>query len=100
MKPNVLFKNHRRNWEDKMVIDRLSSLPTKNKIIQCVSIFLTWMLWGMTIFVLLNQGNRILNHPIKFGLDGLDILKWLAIAFVTQLSISLLWTWINRPRPN
>ena len=81
----------RRSWEDKMVINKISILPTRMKFKELFLVVCTWFLWLATIAVLATEGIAILYQPIKFGWTGIELLQLLAIIFLIQILIYILY---------
>ena len=88
----------RRSWEDKMVINKISILPTRMKFKELFLVVCTWFLWLATIAVLATEGIAILYQPIKFGWTGIELLQLLAIIFLIQILISCIWAWFILPK--
>ena len=88
----------RRSWEDKMVINKISILPTRMKFKELFLVVCTWFLWLATIAVLATEGISILYQPIKFGWTGIELLQLLAIIFLIQILISCIWAWFILPK--
>ena len=88
----------RRSWEDKMVINKISILPTRMKFKELFLVLCTWCLWLATIAVLATEGVAILYEPIKFGWTGMELLQLLAIIFLIQILISCIWAWFILPK--
>ncbi len=88
----------RRSWEDKMVINKISILPTRMKLKELLLVACTWLLWLFTIVVLATKGMAILYEPIKFGWTGIELLQILAIVFLLQILLSCIWSWYILPK--
>ena len=88
----------RRSWEDKMVINKISILPTRMKLKELLLVACTWLLWLFTIVVLATEGMAILYEPIKFGWTGLELLKIVGVIFTLQIIISCIWSWFFLPK--
>ena len=93
-----LHATKRRSWEDKMVINKISILPTRMKLKELVLVVGTWLLWIFTIVMLIVEGSAILHEPIKFGWTGLELLKILGVIFTLQIIISCIWSWFFLPK--
>ena len=88
----------RRSWEDKMVINKISILPTRMKLKELLLVAGTWLLWLFTILVLATEGMAILYEPIKFGWTGIELLQILAVVFLLQILLSCIWSWYILPK--
>ena len=52
-----LHASKRRSWEDKMVINKISILPTRMKLKELVLVAGTWLFWIFTIVILIVEGS-------------------------------------------
>lgn len=95
---NKVAKVRRRTWEEKMVINKITILPTRMKIKELLLVAATWLLWLFTLYILISESDSLLNSEIKFGWTGLELLQIMVVIFLVQMLISCVWAWLILPR--
>ena len=95
---NKVAKVRRRTWEEKMVINKITILPTRMKIKVLLLVVATWLLWLFTLYILISESDSLLNSEIKFGWTGLELLQIMVVIFLAQMLISCVWAWLILPR--
>ena len=95
---NKVAKVRRRTWEEKMVINKITILPTRMKIKVLLLVVATWLLWLFTLYILISESDYLLNSEIKFGWSLLELLQIMVVIFLAQMLISCVWAWLILPR--